>query len=93
MIAHISTFGRGRSRKETRRDQLLGLRWRCRSCGVGRGFRGADFLYVVSAGAETLLMTFSAFCVPPDSGLCHYVLHVCGEEQAATPLWRRPEWS
>jgi hypothetical protein len=85
VIAEISTFTRVRGG-----ENLTGLVWRCKPCGTRLTFRGVKYLYQARAAGHVILMTWS---VVSASVPRHALVHTCGADVDAVPLWRRPEWS
>ena len=51
----------------------------------------AAYLYVVNVRGSTFLLTFGAGAL--DADVRHALVHTCGADVDAVPLWRRPEWS
>lgn len=92
MIAEISTV-RGRlppiPRDPKRALGLGGMQWKCKTCGANFRFQQISMLYVNRISWSTLLMTFSLDEPQPQ----HALIHTCGEDVKARPLWDRPEWS
>lgn len=89
MIARIETFGRRPFNRS--RDQTLGLRWKCGQCLVQIRLDKSAYLYVVNVRGSTLLLSFGAGGLSAD--VRHSLVHTCGADVDAVPLWRRPEWS
>lgn len=89
MIARIEMFGRAPFNRS--RDRALGLRWQCRECLVQIRLNQAAYLYVVNVRGSTFLLTFGAGAL--DADVRHALVHTCGVDVDAVPLWRRPEWS
>ena len=89
MIARIETFGRRPFNRSA--DHTLGLRWKCRQCFVQIRMDKSVYLYVVNVQGSTLLLTFGAGTGSAD--VRHHLVHTCGADVDAVPLWRRPEWS
>ena len=64
------------------------LRWKCKHCGYGMGFKGVTSIYMLKAAEAITLMTFGY-----DGAALHALVHRCGADVDIEPLRSKPEWS